>query len=238
MFLKDKYLSSGDFERVKARLVVGGDYVDPAGVGETSSPTVNPVTVMMMINIAAVEGMDISCHDIKGAFLVPEIDRREEAMYIRLDPAVASVMCEMRPVMQRFVDKKGRIYMRLQKYLYGLPQASFQFNQFLDRKLKHMGFAPLPGDPCAYSRGKGDSRTNVCIHVDDLMVCAKKKAREAFVRQFKSQDFEFSTQDGPKLSYIGMTINKVENGYVVSQEGYRKELMSRFDMDIKQYKGY
>ena len=111
MFLKDKYISSGDFERVKARLVVGGDYVEPAGIGETSSPTVNPVTVMMMINIAAVEGMEISCHDIKGTFLVPEIDRKEEAMYIRLDPAVASVMCEMRPVMKGFVDKKGRIYM-------------------------------------------------------------------------------------------------------------------------------
>ena len=237
MFLKDKYLSNGDFERVKARLVAGGNWMDPTGL-ETRSPTVNPITVMTMINIAATEGMEISCHDIKGAFLVPEIDRREEAMYIRIDPAVASVMCEMKPVMKRFVDDKGRIYMRLQKYLYGLPQASFQFNKFLDGKLRFMGFVPLPGDPCAYTRGKGDKRTNVCIHVDDLMVCAKKQAMEAFVRQFKSQAFEFTTQDGPKLSYIGMTIKKVDNGYVVSQEGYRKELMSRFEMDIKQYKGY
>ena len=76
------------------RLVVGGDYVDPAGVG----------------------GMDTSCHDTKGALLIP-------------DQAVASLMCEIRPVTQRVVDKKGRVYLRLQKYVYGLPQASFRFYQ-------------------------------------------------------------------------------------------------------------
>ena len=75
-----------------------------------------------------------------------------------------------------------------------------------------MGFVPLPGDPCAYTRGKGDKRTNVCIHVDDLMVCAKKQAREAFVRQLKSQAFDKTDRSCP----IGMTIKKVDNGYVVS----------------------
>ena len=79
-------LSLAKFERGRGRLVVGGDYVDPAGVG----------------------GMD--------ALLIP-------------DQAVASLMCEMRPVTQRVVDKKGRVYLRLQKYLYGLSQASFRFYQ-------------------------------------------------------------------------------------------------------------
>ena len=41
--------------------------MDQAGL-ETSLPTVNPITVMTKINIAATEGMEISCHDIKGAF--------------------------------------------------------------------------------------------------------------------------------------------------------------------------
>ena len=53
---------------------------------------------------------------------MPEIDRREEAMYIGIDPAVASVVYEMKPVMKRLVDGKGRAYMRLHKYLYGLPR--------------------------------------------------------------------------------------------------------------------
>ena len=150
MFLKDKYMSSGDFERIKARLVVSGDYVDPGSVGEVSSPTVNPITVMMMINIAAVEGMELSCHDIKWAFLIPEIDSVHEAMYIRIDPAVVEQMVAVRPSWQRYVDDKGRIYLRLQKYLYGLPQASYQFNQFMDHRLKCMGFKAQAGDPCSF----------------------------------------------------------------------------------------
>jgi hypothetical protein len=77
-----------------------------------------------------------------------------------------------------------------------LPQASFQFNQFLDRELKRMCFTSLLGDPCVYSGGKSDIRTSVCMHVAELVVRAKKKAREASVRQFESQDLEFSTGTG------------------------------------------
>ena len=77
-----------------------------------------------------------------------------------------------------------------------LPQASFQFNQFLDRELKRMCVTSLPGDPCVYSGGKSDIRTSVCMHVAELVVRAKKKAREASVRQFESQDLEFSTGTG------------------------------------------
>ena len=127
-------------------------------------------------------------------------------MYIRIDAAVASVMCEMKPAMKRFVDNKGRIYMQLQKYLYDQPRVSFQFSKFLDGMLRFMGCVPLPREPmCVYEGKRGDKRTNVCIHTDDLMVCAEKQAREAFVRQLKSQVFELTTQDGPELSCIGST---------------------------------
>ncbi len=45
MFLKDKYLASGAFDRIKVRLVAGGDFVNTkdADIGETSSPTVTPL---------------------------------------------------------------------------------------------------------------------------------------------------------------------------------------------------
>ena len=46
-----------------------------------------------------------------------------------------------------------------------------------------------------------------------------------------------SSQVGNKLSYIGLTIEKHPSGYVVSQEGYRKDLCSRFAEDIAAYEG-
>ncbi len=45
MFLKEKLLANGEFDRMKARLVAGGNFVDARSVGETNAPTVNPFTV-------------------------------------------------------------------------------------------------------------------------------------------------------------------------------------------------
>jgi len=36
MFLKDKFFADGVFERIKARLVAGGDFLSAAEAGETS----------------------------------------------------------------------------------------------------------------------------------------------------------------------------------------------------------
>jgi hypothetical protein len=236
MFLKDKF-KLGEFERTKARLVVGGDYVTQQVAGETASPTVNPITVMMMINIAATEGMEISCHDIKGAFLLSELDPSDPDMYIRLDGQLAGILGEMRPQLVKFKDNRGQMYLKLMKYLYGLPQASQRFNKFLDARLKYLGFTPVAGDPCAYVRGKGADRVLLCIHVDDLLVCGQAAARAKFQSQFSKEKFEFTTQMGDKIEYLGMTIEKVPEGYRVSQDSYRQELISRFETDIKNYEG-
>jgi hypothetical protein len=236
MFLKHKY-KLGVFERIKARLVAGGDYVSRLDAGETASPTVNPTTIMMMINIAAVEDMEISAHDIKGAFLLTEVDPNEPEMFIRLDREVASVLCDVKPNMAEYRDNKGHLYMKLRKYLYGLPQASHRFNKFMDHRLKLMGFKPLAGDPCAYTRGKGDTKVNIGIHVDDLLVCGRREARLKFLSQLSKETFEYTSQDGDRISYLGMTIQKTDKGYKVSQEDYRKELLTRFAEDINQYQG-
>ena len=234
MFLKDKY-KLGVFERIKARLVAGGDYVSRLDAGETKSPTVNPMTVMMMINIAAVDDLEVSCHDIKGAFLLTDVDPNEPEMFIRLDKEVAEIFCGMRPQHKDYRDNKGYMYMKLRKYLYGLPQASHRFNRFIDTKLKFMGFTALPGDPCAYTRVTKEGRVNLALHVDDMLVTGKKEARLKFLTQLGKQAVEFTTQEGPKLEYLGMTIAKTTEGYRVSQESYKKELCSRFETDIAQH---
>ena len=237
MFLKDKYLASGAFDRIKARLVAGGDFVNTADadIGETSSPTVNPITVMMMINIAAVEGHELSCHDIKGAFLIPHVSQKDEPMFIRLDKQMAHLICKVDKTLEKFKDAKGRIYMRLLKFLYGLPQASYQFNIHLDKALKKMGFTPLPGDRCAYTRGTGAGRVNICVHVDDILAAGKEPARAHFERELAAV-FEISTQKNKKLSYLGITIERHALGITVDMEGYRQELMSRFGSDLEKIK--
>jgi hypothetical protein len=154
-------------------------------------------------------------------------------MYIRLDKQMAHLMCKIDKGLESFKDQKGRIYMRLLKYMYGLPQASYQFDVHLDKALKKMGFEPLPGDKCAYTRGTGIGRVNICVHVDDILASGKEPARAHFERELAAV-FEISTQKGKKLSYLGITIEAHELGITVDMEGYRQELMSRFSTDIMQ----
>ncbi len=66
-------MENGEFDKMKARLVAGGNYVDPRSVGETNAPTVNPFTVFFMLNEAAEYSLDLLTADIKGAYLIPDI---------------------------------------------------------------------------------------------------------------------------------------------------------------------
>ena len=75
-------------------------------------------------------------------------------------------------------DKKGTrvLYVKLQKVLYGLMQASLLFYRKLRKELKGYGLIVNPYDPCvANMLTKGGKQLTVVWHVDDLMimVCAR-----------------------------------------------------------------
>ena len=56
MFLKEKFHGDGSFDKLKARLVAGGDGQDKSLYDNLSSPTVTQETVMILLAIAAAEG--------------------------------------------------------------------------------------------------------------------------------------------------------------------------------------
>ena len=66
IFLKDKYLASGAFEKFKARLVARGNQQDRGPYEDLPSPT---VTASSVLAIAAVESRKVIAIDIEGAFL-------------------------------------------------------------------------------------------------------------------------------------------------------------------------
>jgi hypothetical protein len=55
MFLKEKYLPSGQFEKLKARLVAGGNEQDKGLYEDLSSPTVSTSAVLTVLAVAAHE---------------------------------------------------------------------------------------------------------------------------------------------------------------------------------------
>ena len=69
MFLKEKYLQTGAFDKLKARLVAGGDQQNKNLYDDLSSPTVSTSVVFTVFVIAAHEGRRAAVVDIGGAYL-------------------------------------------------------------------------------------------------------------------------------------------------------------------------
>jgi hypothetical protein len=231
MFLKEKVKADGSFDKVKGRLVAGGNHVDSSTVGTTAAPTVNSITVMTAINLAAIEGAGMRTHDVKGAYLIPDIDPGEEATFIKVERTLATIMVEMHPELAVHVDATGALTFMLLKYLYGLPQAAFHFNAHLTASMLRMGFRVTEADRCCFVRGSGRTRIIVTAHVDDLLVVGGSRELDAFETQL-SKAYEINTQRGA-LSYIGLDIRLDGDDILVSQSGYRLELLDRFSVDMK-----
>jgi hypothetical protein len=69
MFLKEKYLASGEFEKLKTRLVAGGDQQDKDMYDDLSAPTVSTHAVFTLLSIAAHEARKVAVVDIGGALI-------------------------------------------------------------------------------------------------------------------------------------------------------------------------
>ena len=117
MFLKEKYKADGTFDKMKARIVANGDQVDPELIGETFSPTVNPISVMTQLNLAAVNKHYMSAHDIKSAFLITPT-RLNHRIFIRLPAELVVHWIRVYPEQATLVCPGGHMYMELDKYLY------------------------------------------------------------------------------------------------------------------------
>jgi hypothetical protein len=68
MFIKEKFPSTGEFEKLKARLVAGGNTQDRSTYdeGDFTAPTVSLRGVYMVAAIAAREGRLIATMDVLG----------------------------------------------------------------------------------------------------------------------------------------------------------------------------
>jgi hypothetical protein len=224
MFLKDKYKADGSFDKVKGRLCAQGDKEDPEMVGDTFSPTVNPISVFTQLQITAKEGMQLSSYDIKGAFLISPLGD-DKRVFLRIPRDVVEHWVRLYPERAEFVDN-GFIYVELNKYMYGLREAPKAFHQNLDAALQDMGFTTNKADPCIYTLVTAEGRLLLSTHVDDLLLSAPTlRAQQWFEREL-TKTFEITSQY-ENLSYLGMSIKYDQEIAVikVSQRGFSQEIV-------------
>jgi hypothetical protein len=210
----EQFYPDGSWKKDKCRLVGRGDVLKRMFTTENYSGTVRPEAVRMMLGTAAEMDLEMACVDAKTAFLNSPVEEGV-VMYMRRPPGVPdSLMPEI---------------VQLQKYIYGLPQASKKFREHSDRTLRALGFIPNITDPCVYTKKVKGEYIFVTVHVDDFGIMAPTKALvqatiEGLARTYKlviTPDLKF---------YLGLNIarDRVNRTITLSQDGYVEEFLDTY----------
>ena len=59
---------------------------------------------------------------------------------------------------------------KLQKFIYGLKQASRSQNLKFDQSVKSFGFLQSPDEPCVYKKCNGNVVVFLVLYVDDILL--------------------------------------------------------------------
>lgn len=129
MVFKVKYKPYGTTERHKARLV-GKGYTQQLSVDytETFSPMANITTIRPLLALVVTKGWFIHQLDVNNAFLYGDL---HEKVYMNLPPS--------------FQTQNEKQVCKLTRSLYGLKQASRQWNEKLIKALVTVGFIQARG---------------------------------------------------------------------------------------------
>lgn len=118
MFLKRKNNPDGSFQKLKARLVAGGDQQDKGLYDDLSSLTVSTSAVFTMLAVAAHEKRHVAVVDISRAYLNADMSLGVP-VHMRLDRTMIMFITNIDDRYKKYVDADGGIIVHLKMALYG-----------------------------------------------------------------------------------------------------------------------
>jgi hypothetical protein len=213
LFFKEKFRADGTLERLKARLVAGGDGQSAESlIGvETSSPTVVTENLMSIIAIAASERRHHISIDIVGAFLEAEMTGPPVHMVIQKVVAEAVIKCK--PQWAEYVRADGTMVVRLKRALYGCKQSGKLWYDKLVSTLHDLQFIPSPVDPCVLNKSVDGAQLTLAVHVDDIyMTHVSSEALSRVADQIGSKFSGYKVQNTPTIPHLGLQICRHSNG--------------------------
>jgi hypothetical protein len=208
MFLREKFFASGPFEKIKARLVAGGDQQDRELYEDLSSPTVAAACVMAVSAIAAHERRTVITIDIGGAFLNASMPTDTGVIvHMRLDAKMTAILVRLLPEYAPFVDAKGELVVRLNKCLYGCLESALAWYRDLRGTLEGDSYVVNVYDPCVFNKKDQEgTQCTVTVHVDDLKATSvNDEMLEQLVCLLKRVYKEIAVHRGKKHDYLGIT---------------------------------
>lgn len=209
-----KKKSDSTIDKFKARLVARG-FSQSYGLDyeETFSPVAKMVTVRSIFSLAAFKSWKLWQLDVKNAFLYGELDRE--------------VFMEQP---KGFVSKQFPQHVcRLKKALYGLKQAPRAWYGKVAQYFIFCGFKVANSDSSLFVKLESKMHLLVLLYVDDMIITGDNEAEISKLRNNLSTRFEMKNL-GEIGCFLGIEVEKSDQGYFVSQKRYAKSLLERFGM--------
>lgn len=198
----------------KARLVIKG-YKQVKGIDyqEVYAPVVRYCSIRYLIGLAVKYGLQIHQMDAVTAFLQGEIDSE---VYMYLPPGY---------------EQENKVC-KLKKPIYGLKQASRQWNKKLNTALIEIGMTRSNIDPCVYYRIIDENdMLFIAVYVDDLLYLFNNEKTSQMLNQKLKEKFSMKNL-GRAENCIGFKITQNKKGDEISidQSLYTKMILTRFGM--------
>ncbi|GJW31919.1 retrotransposon protein, putative, ty1-copia subclass [Tanacetum coccineum] len=213
---KKKTDMDGKVHTYKARLVAKG-CTQTYGIDyeETFSPVADIRAIRILIAIAAYYDYEIWQMDVKTAFLNGRLD---EDIYMEqpegyVDPNYPNGVC------------------KLQRAIYGLKQASRQWNKRFDEEIKKFGFIQNRDEPCVYRKASGSDVVFLILYVDDILIMGNNIPRLKEVKDYLGKCF--SVKDLGEAAYIlGIKIYRDRSLRLIglNQSAYIDKILKKFSM--------
>jgi hypothetical protein len=167
-------------EKERTRLTVGGDQIEYSGDKSTRTAGLNTSKILINSFISTL-GAKFIVIDIKKFYLNTPLGRFEY-MVINLSSLPQETIHKFRLIE---LSQDGKVYIEIQKGMYGLPQAGILTNKLLQRNLAKDGYRPTKHThglwkhdthPISFSLVVDDFGVKYFgrEHAEHLMECIKK----------------------------------------------------------------
>ena len=131
-----------------------------------------------------------------------------------------------------FIYENGSKVCKLQRSIYGLKQASRNWNIQFDETIKEFGFSQNPDEPCVYKKISGSTVIFLVLYVDDILLIGNIISTLLSIKIWLSNNF--SMKDLGETTYkLGIKIyrNRYKRFLGLSQSTYVDMMLKRFSME-------
>jgi Reverse transcriptase (RNA-dependent DNA polymerase) len=207
----------------RVRCTVGGNQIDFPG--DKSTKVAELVTIKILFNnIVSTDGAKAGCIDIKDFYLNNVLPNYEYVFFLAsLIPQ--DFLDQYRDKI--IIDDNGHVYARVEKGMYGLPQAGKVASDALLPRLKQAGYVETGRIPGLFKH-----KTNSIIFalvVDDFLVQYSDTAHFAHLSVTLQKNYTITTDmEASKFCGISLKWDYVARHVTLSMPGYVEAALQRF----------